>query len=106
MRRRKSELSPPRQRLVELMQRINFGRIEALELRDGEPVLDPSAHIVRSIRLGIATTTSRPESGLRDFVLKDRVVDLFDRIDEVHTGQVDRIDIQEGLPVQIQLRGL
>jgi hypothetical protein len=37
----KAALSPARRRLVELMQEINYGRIERLEVRDGEPVFDP-----------------------------------------------------------------
>jgi len=37
----KSDLSRPRAALIELMQRINFGTIELLPIRHGEPVLDP-----------------------------------------------------------------
>ena len=37
----KTSLTPARRRLVELMQEVNFGRIERLKVRDWEPVLDP-----------------------------------------------------------------
>lgn len=37
----KASLTPARRRLLELMQEINFGRIEGLAVRGGEPVLDP-----------------------------------------------------------------
>ena len=48
---RKSHLSPPRRRLIELMQSINFGRLENLRVRGGEPVLsDPDVVIVREIK--------------------------------------------------------
>ena len=38
--RTKQSLSPARRRLVELMQEVNFGRIEGLHVRDGEPILE------------------------------------------------------------------
>ncbi|HRV31532.1 MAG TPA: hypothetical protein P5169_07450 [Kiritimatiellia bacterium] len=37
----KSSLTPPQARLVELMQRLNFGRIEDLHVRNGEPQFTP-----------------------------------------------------------------
>ena len=46
----KSGLSRSRQRLVELMQEINFGRIEEIEVRDGEPVFDPFPQVIRVIK--------------------------------------------------------
>jgi hypothetical protein len=37
----KAALTPARKRLIELMQEINYGRIESLMVRNGEPVFDP-----------------------------------------------------------------
>jgi RNA polymerase sigma-70 factor (ECF subfamily) len=36
----KAALTPARKRLIELMQEINYGRIESIEVRNGEPVSD------------------------------------------------------------------
>lgn len=33
-----------------MMQEINFGRIERLIIRDGQPVLDPAPRIIRDIK--------------------------------------------------------
>ena len=41
---RKMSLSPARLRLPELMQRVNFGRIEKLRGREGDPVFGPHPH--------------------------------------------------------------
>lgn len=35
----KAHLTPPKRRLIELMQDINFGRITNIPARDGEPEL-------------------------------------------------------------------
>jgi len=48
----KAALSPARRRLVELMQEINYGRIERLEVRDGEPVFDPPPIVLRLFLFG------------------------------------------------------
>lgn len=36
-----SDLSAPKQRLLRLFQAINFGRVEELEVREGEPQFSP-----------------------------------------------------------------
>jgi hypothetical protein len=43
----KSSLTPARRRLVERLQQLNFGRIEGLLVRGGEPVFGPSTRIER-----------------------------------------------------------
>ena len=48
----KAHLTPPKRRLIELMQDINFGRITNIPVRDGEPELTPDTVIEREIKLG------------------------------------------------------
>lgn len=96
----KSSLSPARRRLLELMQSINFGRIEFMEVRGGEPVFDPQPHVVREIKLG-ADSGPRPEVVLADFCLKAQVVDLWNRLDQLGTGTVELLEVKHGLPFQI-----
>lgn len=96
----KSSLSPARRRLLELMQSINFGRIEFMDVRDGEPVLDPLPHVVREIKLG-GDNGPRPEVAIADFCLKAQVVDLWEKLDELGTGTVVSLEVKHGLPFQI-----
>ena len=56
----KSSLSEPQRQLIELMQRLNFGRIEALHVQDGEPMFDPAPRIVQKVKIG-ADNGPRPE---------------------------------------------
>jgi hypothetical protein len=56
----KSSLSDPQRRLVELMQRLNFGRIEDLIIRGGEPVFDPAPKVIQKVKIG-GENGPRPE---------------------------------------------
>jgi hypothetical protein len=48
----KSSLTPARCRLVERLQQLNFGRVEGLLVRGGEPVFGPATRVVREIKFG------------------------------------------------------
>ena len=48
----KKQLSPTRQRFLELMQKLNFCQFLGLQLRDGEPVFDPPPVIVQNVKIG------------------------------------------------------
>ena len=95
---RKSDLSPARRRLVELLQQINFGRIESLHVRGGEPVLEePSPKIYREIKFG-SENGPRAEAESRNFALKAQVVELLSELDRLGDGQIDVLTIKHGLP--------
>lgn len=96
----KSSLSPARRRLVELMQDLNFGRVERLEVLDGQPVFDPPPRIVREIKFG-AQNEPRPEGVLRDFVLKAQLVEFFACLDTLGDGVLERLEVQHGLPFRV-----
>ena len=97
---RKSSLTPPQARLVDLMQRLNFGRIEDLHVLDGEPLFDPPPRIVRSVKLG-RENGPRPEAGNPDFALKAEVIELLTLLEKMGDGVIERIDVQHGLPVMM-----
>jgi len=96
----KCSLSPLRRRLVEEMQCMNFGRIEELAVRDGDPVLDPSPRIVREFKLG-GEQRAPSEDSPEEFVLKAQCVDLFRHMDELRDGAIDVLTIKNGLPFQM-----
>jgi hypothetical protein len=93
-------LSPARKALLDLVQRIYFGRIEGLQVRGGEPVLDPRPRSVREIKFGGRNEPSRliPAGAL---VLKPQVAEFLRCLDDVKDGTVDRIEVQHGLPFRM-----
>lgn len=99
-RQSKSDLSPARRRLVEVMQDVNFGRIQNLHVVDGEPVFVPPTRVVREIKLG-GENGPRPEADFADFTLKSQVVDLFHHFELLGEGVVEVLDIKHGLPFRM-----
>ena len=97
----KRNLSPARQHLVELMQRHNFGRIEGLEVRGGEPVLDPKPVVIREHKF-CADNAARPEAG-RDCKLKNQVADLMALLDEIGDGTILVLSFKHGTPFHAEL---
>ncbi len=101
----KASLPEPRQELVELMQRLNFGRIEGLHICDGDPVFSPEPRTVREFKFCAAENGPRTELTVRDFVLKSQVVELFALLDDVRNGVIDLIEVKHGLPFRAFLSG-
>ena len=95
----KRALSGPRKRLLELIQRYDFCRIEHLEVRGGEPTFNPGPHVTEEFRLGSKST---PRSEFKDdFQLPAPVIELFERLSHVGNGWVAVIEIRHGLPVRL-----
>lgn len=99
----KSSLSEAQRRLVELLQNINFGRIERLQVRCGEPVFDPVPQVVESLRMG-SPKGPREEATLEDFWLRQPVVDLIQTILELGNGEIASITVMHGLPHVVEIR--
>jgi len=99
----KGGLSLSRRRLVELMQDINFGRLEGVCIRDAEPVLDAQPGIVREIKFG-GDNGPRPELAADDFLLKSQVVEMFEHLDRVRDCHIETLEIKHGLPFRMLIR--
>jgi len=103
MDKRKSSLPKPHQRLVDLMQQINFGRLEELVVADGQVVMDPPPRVVREVKFG-SENGARRESSLGDFALKAQVVEFMQYIDDLQDGVIDVLEVKHGLPFRMILR--
>jgi hypothetical protein len=98
----KSSLTPALARLVELLQALNFGRVEALTIRDGQPVFDPPPRVIQKLKMG-ADNAPRPEVGYADFRLKDGVIELLEMIARLENGEIRSIEVRCGLPVSAEI---
>jgi hypothetical protein len=96
----KSCLSAAQQRLLEIMQTLNFGRIEDLEVRGGEPVFSPAPRLIKDIRLG-GVNSPRPETDAGEFCLKHRVIEIFDHLRQLGDGTIQTIEVKHGLPTRL-----
>lgn len=96
----KATLSAPRKRLLELLADLNFGRVEGLTVRRGEPVFHPPPRVVREVKFG-GDNGPRPERDANDFLLKAQAVELFRHLDRLDDGTVQSIEVKHGLPFRM-----
>ena len=95
-----SELSPARQGLVRLCQRMNFGEIRNIRVESGDPVFDSHPIVLIDERLD-TDEAPRREAALADFVLAAEVCRLMLRFDEIRSGAIERIEVRGGLPRRV-----
>lgn len=95
-----SDLPSGRRNLVQIMQRLFFGRIERLHFRDGQPIFDPAPRLVREHKFG-AENQPRPDWTTGDFLIKAKVLELFTEIDRLGTGIITLIEVKNGLPFRM-----
>lgn len=99
-----SQLSVPLQALVRLCQSMNYGSIQGLCVKDGQPVLSPPPLLLIDVRLD-ADELPRPEGDLPDFELCKEVRRLTGQLNELTTGVIEHIEVRGGIPRRIIFRG-
>lgn len=97
-----ASLPPARERLVRLMQELNFGFVEGLVVRHGEPVFDPPPRVVHEIKFG-GENGPRPEAAKEDFALKAQVRELVAQLEALGDAVVRRIEVKHGLPFKMTI---
>ena len=98
---RTQDLSPKQRTLVDLMSEHQFGRIENIAVRAGEPILGRSVKVVRVIRLGGESGGTRVPL-TNEFELKQAVRDLLDELVSLDDGVVLRLEFKRGLPCLLE----
>ena len=102
---RMEDLSPAKQRLLPLFQAINFGRVEELEIRNGEPEFSPAPRVFVELKLD-ANDGPRPESRLDRFPLRSQVERFFAQITRLDGGTVEVIEVRHGLPFRMVIEAM
>ena len=98
----KSSLSEAQRHLVELLQRLNFGRIEGMHVSGGEPIFKPAPRIIQKLKMG-GENSPRPETGLEDFRLKHQTIEMLQAIADLRDGDVLSIEVKHGLPFAVEI---
>lgn len=96
----KKGLSAPRRNLLQLLQQINFGRLENLHISRGEPLMTCKLRIVREVKFG-GDYGPRPEHESEDFLLKVQIVELFAYLDVLQDGLIEVLEVKHGLPFRL-----
>jgi hypothetical protein len=93
-------LSPEQSSLLEIMRVHQFGRIENMSIRAGQPVLD-HLKVVRVACLGGKSGGTKLPS-TDDFELKRAVCNLINELARLGDGTVVRLDFKRGLPCRLE----
>jgi hypothetical protein len=96
----KAVLTPARKRLVELMQEINFGRIENLQIRDAEPIFNPPPTVLRHYLFGKENGPNAYRI-VDNFSLKKKLAELFAIFDHERSLSIQELIIDNGLPLRM-----
>ena len=99
------DLSPAQKRLLRLFQTINFGRVEELEIRDGEPEFSPAPRVFVELKLDAADGPRR-ESQLDRFPLRSQVERFFEQLARLNNGTVEVIEVRHGLPFRMVIEAM
>lgn len=87
--------------LLHIMSEYQFGRIELLGVRDGQPLELPATKIVRVTHLGGGDGGARRPNG-EDYELKQAVRDLLAELERLNNGTVVRLEFKRGLPCLLE----
>jgi hypothetical protein len=96
------EVSNPRQALIRLCQRVNYGSILNLTVINGELSFDPAPDVLVDVRLD-SEERPRDELSLPDFALCTEVCRLLSLLDQIENGKISRIEVRAGVPRRITL---
>jgi len=84
-----------------LMRKHQFGRLENMSIRDGQPIFDRDMKLVRITRLGSERSRMYVTTG-DDFELKSQIRELFEELDRLQDGTVIRLEFRHGLPFLLE----
>jgi len=87
--------------LIEVMERLRFGRIERLRIENFEPVMQPAPVTVRAVRFGSDTAVADRTSTSKS-PLKLQVVELLEYIRSVPTGEISILEFRHGVPFAME----
>jgi len=88
----KGSLTPGQRRALEIIEQLDFARIEGLTIRDGEPCYEKPPRIVEKIKLD-SDSEHCPAPSNPDFVLSKDFVRLFEQFRRLRDCVVD-IEVQ------------
>ena len=97
-----ANISPSDRKLLARINRIGFGHLENLELRNGVAVTLPSSREVQSYKPERGNAARRV-AGDNPFTLKDCQADFLNQLHAVGNGFIRKIIIQDGLPARFEI---
>ena len=94
------EISEPRRAFIRQCQRIGFGIIVNLGVRDCDPVVVQQTEVLFDAKLD-SDENLRPEQEVKDFLLTAEILRFFSKLDAIRNGTIGHVEIRAGLPRRV-----
>ena len=98
----KQSLSRDQQRLIEVFQRVRYGRIQRLQIRNGQPVLGPDLRWIRMVKV-LGANDPHPLVKAADFLLRQEAVSFFQLLESIGDGEIQNLEVRNGLPFTFEV---
>jgi hypothetical protein len=95
------DLLPSEATFLAAMQQLGFGRVEYLQIRGGELVLDPWPVMVRDVKFAAGQYTGKPAESSSD--LRPQVAEFFAYVREAESGEIRELEVRHGLPFSMEI---
>ena len=95
------ELLPSEVAFVAVMQQLEFGRFEYLQIRGGEVVLDPWPVTFRDIKFATPKNVGKPELGTAE--LRAQIAEFFEYVRSGDAGEIRILEVRHGLPFAMEV---
>lgn len=99
---KKSNLPNSIQDLLETMQRIRYGEIKNLSIRNGQPHQQSPPTVERQFKFSFKAGP-RPEAKSGDFELCAPMADFVNTLEQIGEGVIRRIEVKDGLPFRMSI---
>jgi len=97
-----SRLFGPVQRLLRMMQAVNFGRV-TFTVKGGQPDPDKPWPTRQTVKLAGGENGPRPESANADFSLRKEQVAMIHHLSQLPDGASVTVEVKHGLPFLIEI---
>jgi hypothetical protein len=96
-----ADLQPSERRFLAALDQLRFGRFEFLRILRGELVLDPWPTTVQAVKFGAEEAPCQTPSDA--FEMKRQLVELFEYVRAVDTGEIRLLEVRHGLPFSMEV---
>jgi hypothetical protein len=95
------DLLPSERSLLDLIRTLEFGQIEFLRIKGGEPVFDPKPSVVHALKFGAKRAPK--VSAAPDFDLMREAAELIEYTRDVDEGEIRTLVVRHGLPFSMEI---
>jgi hypothetical protein len=95
------DLRDSEREFIALMTRLSFGRIERIQIQNGEVVLHPAPAVIRDVKFACQEHDQTPKSS--EFSLTREVSEFLCHIRAMKDGEIACLYVRHGVPFRMEV---